>query len=334
MKRQFQDQDGLGGRKIAMIALMAAVGAFVLQGVAEASDHKGKGRDKTDAIAFSLEDFTECLGGSGNVPPGSIEVGLDHAQCFTYVYAGPNVAALRGAYGLDEITSDFDLSPEGEAENDGGDCDTDGCGGCDDGNCDGVKVIIGSCEVYPSQPDSSVKINDGAIPPKQPEILVYDLADSGNTRCGVRHWVKTVGNPGHVTMDADKNPQCTYPIGDGNGIGPGETGDCDPDNPNPQIVLFDVYEPAGCTPLREFTRDPNNPLDGIIVSTGGDQLPINDYVRVNEGPKGFDDEGVLFDSSDFIIDLQSIQLKPIGCDTDGDGVADEVDADPLDPAVS
>lgn len=331
-RRIVKDRVAVRIRKLAITAAMATIGAFLIQGTADAAGNGG-GKDKTEAIAFSVADFTECAGGSAGVPPGLIEVGLDHAQCYTYVYSGPSKTALRGAFGLDQVTSDFDLSPEGEAEYDGGWCDAEGCYECYDGNCDGIKVENGNCDVYASQPDSAIKINNGAIPPKQPEILVYDLADNGNTSCTVRHWVKTVGNPGHVTKDADKNPQCTYPAGDGGDIGAGETGDCDPDNPNPQIVLFDVYEPAGCTPLRMFTRDPENPLDGIIVATDTG-LPINDYVRLNEGPKGFDASGVLFDTqSDFIIDLQSIQLMPVGCDTDGDGAVDEVDTDPLDPTV-
>ena len=69
-----------------------------------------------------------------------------------------------------------------------------------------------------------------------------------------------------------------------------------------------------------------------------DGVPVVEYVEVNRGARFYDNTGALLLTSSFATIVGgSIQLKPLGCDTDKDGVSDvaEVAAtpptDPLDP---
>ena len=154
--------------------------------------------------------------------------------------------------------------------------------------------------------------------------------DNGDVDCDIQVWVETVGNPGHVAFDFGdvKVPDCDD--------GAGTLGDCTFDNgnldPTTQIVQFDVFEPASCTPLRRHTRfDADNdgvgelddPLVGIITALNTD-LPVVEWVEVNRGAMFFDADGVLETVAGGIATVVggSIQLEPVGCDTDGDGIAD------------
>ena len=116
-----------------------------------------------------------------------------------------------------------------------------------------------------------------------------------------------------------------------------DDGNLDPDNQN---VVFLVYEPAKCTPLRTHTRfdingdgeaDTDDPFDGIITTTGG--VPISEWVEVNRGARFYDSSGDLeLGAGDFAAIVGgSIHLEPLGCDTDGDGEPDATDNFPLDP---
>ncbi len=387
---------------IGLGAVVALAAVFALAGVAEAAQGgNGKGRKKTNAIAGSVGEMVICS--ADGVPEGTILVGEDFSQCFTYTLSLTGVA--DGTVAHEVISSTFDLSSDAEDEaNDGvtdgldeadqedtaddgvchdpnnlanvvncidfiglGGTDSFACAdgacdgivlddGCAVGDCDGIAVTGesgGTCTVNLAQPDSAIKKNDGAIPPKQEEILNIEVAsDSGTVACDVQVWVETVGNPGSVSFDVDevKVPDCD----DGMGA---PIADCTFDSEGNlaagENVVFLVYEPASCTPLRRHTRfdadgdgeadDPENPepFAGIICTDGDacmtDGVPIVEYVEVNRGAMFFDKDGVLeLAAGDFAAIVGgSIQLKPLGCDTDGDGVtdADEVtgSTDPLDP---
>ncbi len=350
---------------IRFCAVVAVATAFAFAGVAEAAQGgNGKGRKKTNAIAGSVGEMVVCS--ADGVPTGTIDVGESFSQCFTYTLSLTGVAG--GTVAHEVISSTFDLSGDAEDEdNDGfataaaedlafgglnGMCADGLCdgiaqdGSCADGVCDGFEVSgeLGgdTCTVNLARPDSAVKLNAGAIPPKQPEILNIELASTnGTVACDIQVWVETVGNPGSVSFDVGdvKVPDCDDGMG-------GAIADCtftDGVLDGGQNVVFLVYEPASCTPLRRHTRfdtdgdgvaDTADPFLGIITTVGG--LPIVEFVEVNRGAMFFDGTtGALeLDGDDFAAIVGgSIQLGPVGCDTDGDGEPDVTDAEPLNPGV-
>ena len=81
------------------------------------------------------------------------------------------------------------------------------------------------------------------------------------------------------------------------------------------------FEPTGCHAFLDKNGE-------VIVDSNG--KPIVDWIALNDGVKVYDPE----DGSLFSGPGGSIQLRPVGCDTDGDGFTDqeEIDAgtDPLD----
>lgn len=94
------------------------------------------------------------------------------------------------------------------------------------------------------------------------------------------------------------------------------------ENPSSQKGNKDLqFEPTGCHAFIDKTGD-------VIVDDTG--LPIVDWIALNDGVKVFDPEdGLLTDGP-----TGSIQLRPAGCDTDGDGATDVCEvaegSDPLD----
>jgi hypothetical protein len=88
-------------------------------------------------------------------------------------------------------------------------------------------------------------------------------------------------------------------------------------SPGPPPV-FTLYEPTSCLAFRD---------DGDVLlgdTDNGD--PIVDSIALNDGFKDFDPE-----TGDRISGPRgSLQLTPIGCDSDDDGVIDELDMCPLD----
>ena len=365
---------------IGFCAVVALAGAFAMAGVADAAQGgNGKGRKKTNAIAGSVGETVVCS--ADGVPTGTIDVGESFSQCFTYTLSLTGVsdgtvahevisstfdlsgdaedAATGGGTGGVTATDEEDFSNDGMINGVCADGDCNGApdtectdGTCDgnfldticDGVCDGFEVsgeAGGSCTVNHARPDSAVKLNAGAIPPKQPEFLNIEVANNGgDVACDVQVWVETVGNPGSVSFDEGdvKVPDCD----DGAGSMPADCLFTDGDLDAGQNVVFLVYEPAKCTPLREHTRfdtdgdgvaDTDDPLLGIITTSGG--LPIVEYVEVNRGAMFFGADGALqLGPGDFAAIVGgSIQLEPLGCDTDGDGVADVADNEPLDPDV-
>lgn len=80
------------------------------------------------------------------------------------------------------------------------------------------------------------------------------------------------------------------------------------------------FEPTGCHPF----LDKNG---AVITDSNTPGIPIVDWIALNDGVKVFDPEdGALVSGP-----TGSIQLRPVGCDTDGDGVPDVSDPFPLDP---
>ena len=209
---------------------------------------------------------------------------------------------------------------------DDGACDgVDVLFGCSDGTCDGLSVTATNltCTVFASQPDSADKNNAGNVPAKQPEIIIVeiDTVSNANNECSVQVSARTVLNP------------ASDPSG---GADPDAFDDCG-DGVDDDVCAF---EPRKCEPLREFTRDPDDKLAGIICTDGdacmSGGVPFNNFETLNLGIKSFNDDGtIIVNGGGFVATKLSVELAPVGCDADGDGVTDADEAgstDPLDPS--
>lgn len=382
-----------------MGAIVALVMALAFANTAYAGKGGVKGSSKHAAFNAYVGDPVPCADSVALVPEGTIAVGLDVPQCYTYDMVIEDATA--GSVHRDKLTANFDLDGASEAAVDdatgyggsiaaedaatgGGEggvsastedaatgtdveeaiangavddgnvfddvvctgdptlcdginyCDDGVCDGnyvdgiCDDGTCDGVDVLYGcndgtcdglsvtatnlTCSVFASQPDSAIKNNDGNIPAKQPEIIIVtiDNTSDADNECVVQVSARTVLNPGKSDTGVDDVFDC-----DGIDL----TEEC-------------AFEPQSCEPLREYTRDPDNKLDGIIVN--GDGLPFINYETLNLGIKSYAaDSSIIVNGDGFVATKLSVELEPVGCDTDGGGETDVDEVingrDPLDP---
>ncbi|WP_148103760.1 hypothetical protein [Shewanella canadensis] len=283
----------------------------------------GKGKDKNWAITLFDEASITCVEApvDAEVPAtGTIIVGHTFPQCYKYSLAIPD-AANPGDKALEQLTSTFNLDKD--AENEVNDCSID-----DSEVCDGViNHDPDECSVFVSRPDSAVKLNSGNIPAHQDELIVVS-ADTGDA-CTVTIFAITDGaQEGAVLVE----------VGDGVF----------------EVDHYELFLPTKCTPLREHTRYDSDgdgsadivddvlltgKLDGIITNIEG--LPFVEYVGLNTGTRAFRgtdttmyrDTGNRNGSGAFAI-FRSLQLKPDGCDTDGDTVEDIEDNFPLDPTLN
>jgi hypothetical protein len=386
-------------RFFCLSTIWVVVTAFAFVNPALAGKGGVKGSSKHEAFNAYVANAVPCADSVALVPEGTIAVGLDIPQCFTYDMVIEDAAA--GSVHRDELTANWDLDGASEAAVDdatgfggnaatedaatgGGEggvlpsaedtatgtaeeeaiangaaddgnvfddpvcigdatlCDGNGycadgvCDGnyadgiCDDGTCDGVDVLYGcndgtcdglsvtatnlECTVFASQPDSAIKNNDGNVPAKQPEIIIVtiDSINNADNECVVQVSARTVLNPGKSD--------------------PGDNGDFECDSTD--LTELCAFEPQSCEPFREFTRDPDNKLDGIIVNDDG--LPFINFETLNMGIKSFNPDGsIIVNGNGFVATKLSVELEPIGCDTDGDGFTDAeevlADTDPLDP---
>lgn len=179
-----------------------------------------------------------------------------------------------------------------------------------------------TCTVFASQPDSAIKNNGGNIPAKQPEIIIVtiDTVSDATNECSVQVSARTVLNPGESDPSGGPDPDLFDDCGAGDVC---------------------AFEPRKCEPLREFTRDPDDKLAGIICTDGDACLsggvPFNNFETLNLGIKSYAADGsIIVNGGGFVATKLSVELEPVGCDTDGGGVNDvtEVDedgTDPLDP---
>ena len=304
----------------------------------------GKGKNKNIAITLFDESEISCDGAPVAVGAATtIAVGSEDPQCYKYSITLPSNSPA-GAQVLEELTSTFNLDPdaedaasgtaEEEADDNGleivesepgeGQCaDTDpDCDGVDfvlDGKVDGVDMGADSaCTAYTSRPDSHVKLNDGNIPAHQAELIVISV-DTGDTGCTATFYAITDGAQEGAIFDSE-------------GV----------------ITGYNLFLPSKCTPLRQHTRydtdgnseaDTENKLTGI-VDDGGDPLrPFVEYVALNRGTRAFRPNRSLITSGNSrngvggVAVFRSIQLQPLGCDTDGDLDPNESDPAPLDPDV-
>jgi len=269
----------------------------------------GKGKNKNWAITAFDESTIVCPGAADDASAaGTIMVGSAIPQCYMYSLAIPS-SAPAGVNILEVLTSTFNLAPDAEDTADGFD------GVCDDGLCDGVaNDPNGACSIFTSRSDSAVKINDGNIPAHQDERIVISV-DTGSTGCSVTIYAITDGAQEGAIFD--------------------DFGD---------IIGYNLFLPSSCTPLREHTRydadgdgdaDTEDKLLGIIANDSG--LPFVEYVALTTGTRAFrPDTSMIVDGGNRngaggFAEFRSLQLQPMGCDTDGDGTPDESDLFPLDP---
>ena len=112
--------------------------------------------------------------------------------------------------------------------------------------------------------------------------------------CTVDVFVATDGNPGHFVNDMG--------------------------TPDPEDDAFTLWEPTGCFAFMDGNGD-------LITDVDGD--PVVDTISLNDGVKLY--EADANSGKRLSGPASSLQLVPIGCDSDGDGIIDELDASPVDP---
>ncbi len=302
-----------------MFSIFAVVISLIANSVF-AAPPAGKGKNKNWAITAFNESAITCSGVSdadATILPadGTINVGSPTAQCYQYSLAVPSTAPV-GTQILEQLTSTFNLAPDAEdAANQAPDTELDGM--CADDNCDGVaNAIIGdktlACEIFTSRPDSAVKLNSGNIPAHQDELIVISVKSkiTDDNICTVTIYAITDGAQEGAEYD--------------------EGGD---------ITGYNLFLPTSCTPLRMHTRydssgdgiwDTDDESVGIIANADG--KPFVEYVPLTTGSRVFRPDTFLQLTSGnrngeggFAM-FRSLQLQPIGCDTetdtDGDGLPD------------
>ncbi len=292
----------------------------------------GKGKNKNVAITVFGDSPVACETGTVVATvDGTIMVGSTMPQCYKYSLMIPSGYKM-GTKILEQLTSTFNLSPGAE------DAATPSITGCPDDAgfvCDAVTSSNSAiCKVYTSRPDSAVKLisgnsgNSGNIPAHQDELVVISVLETG-IGCDVTIYAITDGAQEGFYEDED------------------ETG-------------YDLFLPTSCTPLRMHTRydidgdgmaelagDTNNDgsvdeldkLVGIIANGAG--LPFVEYIPLTTGSRVFPDTTFLHltggnrNGTGGFAMFRSLQLQPIGCDTDGDGLTDAeervLETDPLNP---
>ncbi len=219
-----------------------------------------------------------------------ITVGSDTSQCFLYQLDISGAAA--GDVFVDSAGAEWDVAEELDLA---------------DGN---GFTASGDCGVTLSQPASASKPN---APEQQPEHVTIVMTGGS---CTVDVYLKTVGMKNSLVAES-----CSDGVSTDQVTCEGLAGTWTP-------AYFALFHPGGCDYL---TADTNG--DGVVDETDLNPLlddggvPMVDWFAVNDGAKGYDasDDGELMTAR-----LLSYQLKPLGCDYDGDEVLDVDDDCPLD----
>lgn len=138
-------------------------------------------------------------------------------------------------------------------------------------------------------PSRAPGASQGNLPKLEPEFLTIEIVAVGT--CTITVWVRTDGNPGHLDSDGG-NPA--------------------DDSTN----VWSLFEPTGCMAFRDD-------LGMLLADGNGD--PIVDTIALNDGFKEFEAAS----GKRLLGPAGSLQLTPIGCDSDDDGVIDELDVCPI-----
>ena len=284
-------------------------------------------------LGFSLDVVKTLINSNGitddgNEAFGTIEVSLAAEQSYEFEIKITNTGGSGEADGgvvFDVIPAEFDLDPAAAAAEDAADAaaQEDGLDGSVDGDCtaqaadpdcDGDVDGIGGPELA-----SDGQCTNGAL---DGSTSACDGIVSDNVACMPS--TTTSGGGGKKGGDGLEPEFVTIELSSGLG----NTEMCTitvavvtDENPSSQKGNKDTqFEPTGCHPFLDKNGD-------VIVDDGG--IPIVDWIALNDGVKVFEPENGALVSGP----TGSIQLRPVGCDTDGDGVPDVDDADPLDPGV-
>ncbi len=218
-----------------------------------------------------------------------ITVGSDVSQCFLYQLDISGAAA--GDVFVDSAGAEWDIAEELDLA---------------DGN---GFTVGGDCEATLSQPASASKPN---APEQQPEHVTIVMTGAS---CTVDVYLKTVGKKNSLVAESCSDPIYT------------DQATCEAAVETWTPAYFAEFHPGDCDYL---TADTNG--DGVVDETDLNPLlddggvPMVDWFAVNDGAKGYDasDDGALMSAR-----LHSYQLKPLGCDYDGDEVLDVDDDCPL-----
>lgn len=138
-------------------------------------------------------------------------------------------------------------------------------------------------------PSRAPGASQGNLPKLEPEFLTVEIVAVGT--CTIRVWVRTDGNPGHLDDDGGE------PENDENNV-------------------WSLFEPTGCMAFRDD-------LGMLLADGNGD--PIVDTIALNDGFKEFEAAS----GKRLLGPAGSLQLTPIGCDSDDDDVIDELDQCPV-----
>ncbi len=239
---------------------------------------------------------------------GIIGIGLVESQGYIFKM---NIVADDGAFVADTIPAEYDLSPRLQDVTDtfgyGNACENGISSGVFDADCttsddlchdagglaflcEGFVSDDAACWVETSRPPGATANGKDTNRHKQPEFVTVSV-DTDSTDCDVFVFVETDGNPGHfVETDPPTTP-------------------LSPDDD------FTLWSPTGCTAFEH---------DGILLEAGDGSAYV-ESILLNDDVSEYDPvDGDRVQGPD-----QHLLLTPIGCDSDGDLVIDELDSCPV-----